>query len=67
MQDTVNNVDHSMPSLPTAETLEARDAMICQYLESALDYMKTGDPAKGPVAKMYAEFIIETFDNCKEA
>ena len=56
-----------MPELPKAKTLEARDEMIRNYLIAALDYMNTGDPAKGPVAKMYAEFIIETFNNAEEA
>ena len=56
-----------MPELPKAETLEERDDMIRNYLIAALDYMNTGDPAKGPVAKMYAEFIIETFNNTEEA
>ena len=51
-----------MPQLPTQATIEERDAQIMKYLEQALDYMKTGDAAKGPVAKMYAEFIIETFE-----
>jgi hypothetical protein len=48
--------------LPIPATIEERDAQIMKYLEQALDYMKTGDVAKGPVANMYAEFIIETFD-----
>ena len=56
-----------MPELPKAKTLEERDERIQNYLIAALDYMATGDPAKGPVAKMYAEFIIETFNNTEEA
>ena len=51
-----------MPQLPAPTTIEERDAQIMTYLEQALDYMKTGDVAKGPVAHMYAEFIIETFE-----
>jgi hypothetical protein len=51
-----------MPQLPTPTTIEERDAQIMKYLEQALAYMKTGDVAKGPVAHMYAEFIIETFE-----
>ena len=48
-------------------TLEARDEKIKGYLEAALDYMNTGDPAKGPVADMYARFIIEAFNEAKES
>ena len=55
-----------MPQLPTPATIEERDAQIMKYLEQALDYMKTGDAAKGPVAKMYADFIIETFEATTE-
>ena len=53
--------------LPKAQSFDERDDMIQKHLEDALAYMKTGDPAKGPVAKMYAEWIIETFNNAKEA
>lgn len=49
--------------LPKAQSLDERDEIIQKHLEDALAYMKTGDPAKGPVAKMYAEFIIEVFNN----
>ena len=52
--------------LPKAKTFDERDAMIQKHLEDALAYMKTGDPAKGPVAKMYAEWIIEIFNNAEE-
>lgn len=52
--------------LPKAKTFDERDDMIQKHLEDALAYMKTGDPAKGPVAKMYAEWIIEIFNNAKE-
>lgn len=48
-------------------TLEARDEKIKGYLQAALDYMNTGDPAKGPVADMYARFIIEAFNEAKES
>ena len=57
----------NMPSLPTPTSLDDRDAKIKGYLEAALDYMNTGDPAKGPVANMYAEFIVETFNQAKES
>ena len=53
--------------LPKAQSFDERDDMIQKHLEDALAYMKTGDPAKGPVAKMYAEWIIETFNNAEEA
>ena len=52
--------------LPTAEELEARDAKIKRYLQCALDYMNTEDPAKGPIANMYAEWIVETFNQAKK-
>ena len=48
-------------------TLEARDTKIKGYLQSALDFMNTDDPAKGPVADMYARFIIEAFNEAKES
>ena len=53
--------------LPKAKTFDERDDWIQKNLEDALAYMKTGDPAKGPVAKMYAEWIIEIFNNAEEA
>ena len=52
--------------LPKAKTFDERDDWIQKNLEDALAYMKTGDPAKGPVAKMYAEWIIEIFNNAEE-
>ena len=55
-----------MPKLPTATSLDERDAMIKKHLQAALDYMNTDDPAKGPVAEMYARFIIEVFNEAKE-
>ena len=63
MTYTVNNVDTTMPSLPVAHTVDERDALIHKYLTQALDYMNTGHPSKGPVAKMYAEWVLETFAN----
>ena len=53
--------------LPKAKSFDERDDMIQKHLEDALAYMKTGDPAKGPVAKMYAEWIIEIFNNTEES
>jgi len=53
--------------LPKAKSFDERDDMIQKHLEDALAYMKTGDPAKGPVANMYAEWIIEIFNNTEEA
>ena len=67
MTYTVHNVDTSMPSLPVAHTADERDELIKRYLTQALDYMNTNptDGMKGPVAKMYAEWVLETFDNAK--
>ena len=56
----------NMPTLPTPTSLDDRDAKIKRYLEAALDYMNTGDPAKGAVANMYARWIMETFELAKE-
>jgi len=63
----VHNVDTSMPSLPVAHTADERDELIKRYLTQALDYMNTNptDGMKGPVAKMYAEWVLETFDKAK--
>ena len=65
MTHTIHNTDTSMPSLPVARTTEERDEFIKRYLTQALDYMNDNptDGMKGPVAKMYAEWIIETFNN----
>ena len=64
---TVHNIDTSMPSLPVAHTADERDELIKRYLTQALDYFRDNpeDPMKGPVAKMYAEWVLETFDNAK--
>ena len=67
MTYVVHNVDTSMPSLPVAHTADERDELIKRYLTQALDYMNTNptDGMKGPVAKMYAEWVLETFDKAK--
>lgn len=67
MTYTVHNVDTSMPSLPVAHTTYERDELIKRYLTQALDYMNTNptDGMKGPVARMYAEWVLETFDNAQ--
>ena len=67
MTYTVHNADTSMPSLPVAHTADERDELIKRYLTQALDYMNTNptDGMKGPVARMYAEWVLETFDNAE--
>lgn len=67
MTYTVHNVDTSLPSLPVAHTADERDELIKRYLTQALDYMNTNptDGMKGPVAKMYAEWVLETFANAQ--
>ena len=62
---TLHNVNTDMPSLPVAHTVDERDELIMRYLTQALDYMQTGDTAKCPVAKMYAEWVLETFNNAE--
>ena len=56
-----------MPSLPVAHTVDERDELIRRYLTNALDYMKDSptNGSEGPVAKMYAEWILETFNNAE--
>lgn len=56
-----------MPELPTAHTADERDELIKRYLTNALDYMNDNptDGMKGPVAKMYAEWVLETFNNAQ--
>lgn len=58
------STDSSMPALPKPESVAQRDELIQKYLSHALDYMTENpdDQMKGPVAKMYAEWIIETFN-----
>ena len=67
MTHTVHNADTSMPSLPVAHTADERDELIRRYLTQALDYMNDNptDGMKGPVARMYAEWVLETFDNAQ--
>jgi hypothetical protein len=63
----LNYVNTDMPSLPVAHTVDERDALIRKYLTQALDYMNNNptDGMKGPVAKMYAEWVLETFNNAQ--
>ena len=67
MTHTIHSTDTSMPSLPVAHTADERDELIKRYLTQALDYMNTNptDGMKGPVAKMYAEWVLETFNNAQ--
>ena len=51
---------------PIAESVEERDALIREHLQNALDYMDNDvDNSGGPVADMYARWIIETFENAE--
>lgn len=67
MTHSIHSTDTSMPSLPVAHTTDERDELIRRYLTQALDYMNTNptDGMKGPVAKMYAEWVLETFDKAQ--